>query len=151
MSCGDVKKDSSDSRQIATTYETGDNMQDVAQEPALHVSRFKQNEPSGNPETSIKREDFCAEAGPPTEGTVPGDNSTIRTAQLTRRASQLSDFLEMEIALDPSREKERLALENYLGCVRQLLEGMIANDQSASKPALTPTNRKADQKITPEK
>jgi len=94
---------------------------------------------------------LCTEPGPPTEGKAPDNNSTSNTAQLTRRANQLSDFLEMEIALDPSREKERLTLENYLGCVRRLLEGMITDEgQGTSQPALTAANRKAEQKTTPE-
>lgn len=146
MSCDDLGKNTSDNRQTAMIYET-ENNKEVAQEPALHISRFKQDEPPGNhPQASIKQEGLCIEPGPQTEGRVPDNNSTSSTAQLTRRANQLSDFLEMEIALDPSREKERLTLENYLGCVRRLLEGMMTDEsQGVSEPALA-TDRKAEQK-----
>jgi hypothetical protein len=72
-----------------------------------------------------------------TSETTVALKSSSGTRQLTERVNQLSDFLEdghlVEIAFNPAREKERLALESYLGYVRRLLEGMAADDGQAAR------------------
>jgi hypothetical protein len=129
-------------------------MEEVTQNLPPHISRPEPNEPAKNPSVPPTHKVLAEHSETLFEATVTDSKSSVGNGQLARRADQLSDFIEqgdlMDIALNPSREKERLTLESYLGYVRQLLQGMVADDSQAVNGAPLPaSNGKPDHKIPP--
>ena len=153
MSCDDLDKKNTTAN--AMNHVENKAMEEATQNLPPHASRPDPTQPPGkNPGASLMHKAVDKQLEKPSEATGPDKNSSSGNGQLARRANQLSDFLEqadlMEIALNPSREEERLKLESYLGYVRRLLEGMAADDgQAVNEPPLPAPDGKSDHKTSP--
>jgi len=140
MNCNDFDRENTTAGAMNHVEET--KIEEVTQNLPPHALRPGEIGPSGkNPGVAPIHNAVGRQLKKPSEATA-------------RRANQLSGFLEqgdlMEIALNPSREEERLALKTYLGYVHQLLEGMVDDDGPAGNgPPLPASNGRPDHKTSP--